>query len=198
MPPDVTHNPLDYLREVRRCLAELEKQDLSPVVEMLFRAYQANAQVYVMGNGGSASTATHMTAHLQEGWDSRGNGGLRAVCLADNISRFSALANDFAYDQVFTIQMQNLVRKSDVAILLSGSGNSSNILKAAEMARGIGAGVVTFTGFGGGKLSKLADCGVVLSSHYYGPVEDVHLTIGHLVPQMLRARIQNAQSRRVP
>ena len=180
----------EYIQNVHRCLEEVERQGLTSTVDMLYEAYVHKANVYVMGNGGSASTASHMTAHLQEGIDGQGKGGLHTVCLSDNVPRLTALANDVDYDSVFVIQMKGLLQTRDVVIVISGSGESPNVIKAAQMAKEVGAGVIAFTGFGGGKLHGLANCGVVLSCRRYGPVEDVHLTLGHLIPQLLHARIR--------
>jgi len=143
-----------------------------------------------MGNGGSASTSSHFAAHLQEGIGGEGRGGLRAICLNDNVPRMTAVANDFDYESVFVIQIRESLSASDVVIIIIGSGESPNVIKTAEMAKEVGAGIVSFTGFGGGKLHGLADCGVTLSSRQYGPIEDVHLTLGHLIPRLLQARIQ--------
>ncbi|MBM3946935.1 MAG: SIS domain-containing protein [SAR202 cluster bacterium] len=191
--PDVTRDPKAYLREVRQCLDELERLDLTPTLDLLHDAYRRGAGVYVMGNGGSASTASHMTTHLQEGWDGQGTGGLRAVCLTDNTSRLTAVANDVSYDVVFTAQLNGMVRAGDVVVLISGSGNSPNVVNAARMAKESGARVIGITGFGGGKLHAMSDCGVMLSLRRYGPVEDVHVTLAHLIPQLLRGRIQDEQ-----
>jgi D-sedoheptulose 7-phosphate isomerase len=196
--PEVTRDPHAYLREVRQCLEELERQDIARVVDVLYEAFTRGASVHVMGNGGSASTASHMTTHLQEGWDGQGTGGLRAVCLTDNISRLTAVANDVSYEAVFTTQLKGMLKRGDVVVLISGSGNSPNVVNAARMAKEAGGVVIGLTGFGGGKLHGLADCGIMFSSRHYGPVEDVHLTLAHLVPQLLRARIQDAQGTRPP
>ena len=184
----------NYLQEVHQSLEEIGRQGLTPIVDMLHRAYLDNVNVYVMGNGGSASTASHLTAHLQEGIGGQGKGGVRAVCLNDNVPRMTAVANDFGYESVFVIQMRGSLSANDVVIIISGSGESSNVIKAAEMAKEVGAGIISFTGFGGGRLHGLADCGLTLSSRQYGPVEDVHLTLGHLIPRLLQARIQEADN----
>ena len=194
---DLSRAVQEYLELVRQCLQEVEQQDLASVVQLLYQAYARGASVYVMGNGGSASTASHMTAHLQEGIDGRGTGGLRAICLSDNVPRLTALANDVAYDEVFALQLNGLLRPEDLVVLISGSGNSPNLVKAAQIAKDTGTGVIAFTGFGGGRVHHMADCGVVLSCRQYGPVEDVHLTLGHLIPQLLRRKIQDAEASRV-
>ena len=180
----------NYLQEVQQSLEEVGLQDLTPIVDLLHRAYLEKANVYLMGNGGSASTSSHFAAHLQEGIGGQGRGGLRAICLNDNVPRMTAVANDFDYESVFVIQIRESLSASDVVIIISGSGESPNVIKTAEMAKEVGSGIVAFTGFGGGKLHGLADCGVTLSSRQYGPIEDVHLTLGHLIPRLLQARIQ--------
>ncbi|MBI4233158.1 MAG: SIS domain-containing protein [Chloroflexi bacterium] len=194
---DLSRTVQDYVASVRQCLDELQPADLAAVVELLYSVYQQQGQVLLVGNGGSASTASHFATHLQEGTDGKGKAGVRAFCLSDNTSRLTAVANDVDYASVFANQAAALLQSGDALIAISGSGESANVLKAARLAREMGVKVIALAGFGGGTLSRLADCAVVLSSRRYGPVEDVHLSLAHLIPQMLRERIQDAQTSRV-
>jgi D-sedoheptulose 7-phosphate isomerase len=187
-----------YLDEVRSCLDELSEHDLRRIAEVLYKAYVRGQLVFVIGNGGSSATASHFALHLRSGLGLNGDRGMRALCLTDNAPLVTALANDVSYSSVFALQLAPLVEEGDVLIAISGSGNSANVLEAVRLAKERGATIIGLCGFGGGALARLADCAVVLSCDNYGPVEDAHLTLAHLLPQMLRERIVNGKQGSIP
>lgn len=178
-----------YVQEVHRSIEELAQQDLSSIVNTLYEAYRARRRVFILGNGGSAATATHLAVHLRVGLVQRDEGGLLAESLTDNIPTITALANDFSYEQIFSIQLAIVMNPKDVVVAISGSGNSRNILAAAALTRERQGTLIAVTGFGGGALARLADLNFVLSSTDYGPIEDIHTSFVHLVTYLLRQSI---------
>jgi D-sedoheptulose 7-phosphate isomerase len=171
----------DYVARVHAALEALPRDTMGMLGELLFRAYQNDKQVFVIGNGGSASTASHMAADLAKNTIGPNMRRFRIHSLNDNISLVTALANDIGYDHVFSEQLENSVRAGDVLIVISGSGNSKNVLNAMRYARRQSAQVVALLGFDGGAAIELADITVLVQSHDYGIVEDMHLVVNHIL-----------------
>ena len=171
-----------YGSQVREMLEQLSLEAIVAAASRLSEARRSSATVYVAGNGGSATTASHMVTDLMFG---RGlpEPGLRVIGLADNQAVITATANDVSYDEVFARQLRRLARPGDVLILISASGNSPNVVRAAEVAREMEVTIIGLTGFDGGRLAGLSDVSVHVPSppDAYGPVEDVHLIINHML-----------------
>jgi D-sedoheptulose 7-phosphate isomerase len=146
-------------------------------------------KVIFMGNGGSATTASHFARDISIGTAKEGKPRVRAISLADSIAAITSLANDIGYNSVFKEQLIGQVDKGDVVIGISASGNSPNVLEAMEYARSAGAVTVGFIGFGGGKLKELSDKSIVLSSRDCGQVEDSHLVLDHIFTCLVKERI---------
>jgi len=170
-----------YLEQLRVGIDGLPHEQLNRLGEILLRAYRNDKQVFVMGNGGSSSTASHMAADLAKNTIGPNMRRFRIMSLSDNASIVTALANDLGYENVFAEQLTSLVRAGDVLIAVSASGNSPNILKAMRYARSRSAEVVALLGFGGGDAVALADLAIVVPSRDYGVVEDIHLVINHIL-----------------
>ena len=184
-----------YLSRIRAAIDGVDLAAVAEAAQRLREARQANSLVLVAGNGGSASTASHMATDLGVG-SHKGGVGLRAICLSDNASVLTATANDVSFNRVFAEQIELLANAGDVVILISASGNSPNILDAVESAQKVGASVIALTGFDGGRLRELAaNCvHVPTAKGDYGPVEDVHLMINHMLTEMIRqAPIRRAE-----
>ncbi len=173
-----------YIRRVEAGMVALSTGELARLIEELLSAKAEQRTVFIFGNGGSSSTASHMASDL-----SKGVGGfprVRAISLTDNVPVLTAWANDVAYDQVFTEQLRTLARPRDLAIAITGSGNSPNVVNGVVAAKELGMFVVGLLGFGGGKVASLVDLPIVVASNEYGPVEDIHLIINHLVTTVMR------------
>ncbi len=170
-----------YLNEVRQCLDEIRLDEVEKIVEMIHAAYLNERNVFILGNGGSASTASHFATDLGNGTAVDGRKRFRAVSLVDNIALISAIGNDLGFERIFTEQLRPALEKEDLVIIISGSGNSPNLVHAASYARSIGARVIGILGFGGGKILSLSDAAVTLQSRHYGHVESVHLVVEHLI-----------------
>lgn len=182
-----------YLARLGTALAALDPRAVSAAAALLVDTYERNRTVFVCGNGGSASTASHVAADLGKNTVTTGRPRLRVMSLNDNGALLSALANDLGYERVFVEQMENLLQPDDLLIAISAGGNSPNILRAAEFARTHGAPVLGLVGFDGGRLHDLATVSVRVNATDYGPVEDAHLAIGHMLTEALRLRITNGR-----
>ena len=178
-----------YFKKVRSCLDEIAPADIRGIVDIIINAYQHNRCVFIMGNGGSAATASHFARDLSIGTAVPGKRRLRAVSLTDNVVAITALANDLDYQAIFSEQLMGHLEKGDVVIGISASGNSPNVLKGIEYARDQGAVTVGLVGFGGGKLKGMVQKALVLSSKEYGPVEDIHLMLDHIISSLVKERI---------
>ena len=177
---------VSYLDTMRKLLDELSVQSVETVMEVFEEAYHNDRTIYVCGNGGSASTAGHWVCDFAKGTISPGARRLRMIGLGDNQATLTAYANDVSYDQVFAEPVRTFVRAKDVVVLMTASGNSPNILEAAKAAREVGAITVGLIGFGGGKLAGLVDCQITVGCREYGPVEDLHLVLDHIISLYMR------------
>ena len=176
----------EYIDEVKNALDTLDIDKIELAVKMILKAYNKGSRVFILGNGGSASTASHMACDLGKGTLSRlydaKEKRLRVISLSDNTATLTAYANDLSFDHVFVQQLRNLVEKKDLVIVLSGSGNSKNLIKTVKYARDNGANTIGILGFKtGGKLADLVDCAIIVQSNHYGPIEDIHLVLNHLL-----------------
>lgn len=176
-----------YIRDVQETLRAIPREALWNVIQVLHDARLRGQQVFVMGNGGSAATASHFACDLGKGAQVNGCPAFRVIPLTDNMAMFSAYANDEGYESVFVRQLEGLMNPGDVVIGISGSGNSRNVLHAIELARDRGAKTVGFVGFDGGKLLPMVDYGVHVGQNCMEQVEDVHVVLAHLVATVLRS-----------
>jgi D-sedoheptulose 7-phosphate isomerase len=171
----------DYLTRLKSAVDGLDRAKLEELTALLLGAYRNDRQVFTVGNGGSASLASHMAADLAKNTIGPNMKRFRIMSLNDNASIVTALANDLGYDKIFSEQLTNLIRAGDVLIVVSASGNSPNVLNAIRYAQAQSATVVGLLGFDGGEAAKLADVSIVVDSRSYGIVEDVHLVINHIL-----------------
>ncbi|TMM27841.1 MAG: SIS domain-containing protein [Actinobacteria bacterium] len=183
-----------YLEQLRATIDTLPRDRLAEMGEMLFRAYRNEKQVFTVGNGGSASTASHMAADLGKNTIGPNMRRFRILSLNDNAAIVTALANDIGYEHIFSEQLVNLIQPGDLLVAISGSGNSPNVVRAMTYAREQCAEVVAVLGFDGGLAAGLADLAVIVPIDHYGIVEDVHLIINHILVDYFKARLAEEQS----
>jgi len=182
-----------YLEEVRGHLRAISPAAVARAGELLLRAYQDGAQVLVAGNGGSASTASHLACDLGKtvlGTEPTSRTSrFRVVSLADNVALLTAWANDVSYDAVFAEQVKSLGRPGDILVVVTASGNSRNIIKAVEAARERRVATIGLLGFDGGSVREMLDEHIVVTCHDYGHVESAHLVICHLLTEWFKRHI---------
>jgi len=142
----------------------------------------------VMGNGGSAATASHIATDWSKTAERIGKPLIRCMSLNDNTAFMTAIGNDLGYAELFSRQLQNLLNRGDLVVIISGSGNSPNVIKAAEYARKTGAKTIAMTGFTGGKLRQMADICLHVDSDQYGVIEDMHMAAGSILAFYLKQR----------
>jgi D-sedoheptulose 7-phosphate isomerase len=156
-------------------------EKIDRVVHVLHQARLRGSQVFIMGNGGSASTSTHFVCDLAKNTAYPELPGFRVIGLADNMAIFSALSNDNGYENVFVDQLRNLVRPQDVVIGISASGNSENVLRAIDLANLSEAVTIGLTGYNGGKLGRIVQLEIRVPSNDIQHVEDIHLSLEHMI-----------------
>ena len=182
----------EYVANLKRTLDKMPWDRLEQVVDVLDAARLAGHQVFIFGNGGSASTASHMACDLGKNTVMPGTPRLRTLSLNDNMALFSALGNDYGYENVFVEQLHNLVDAGDVVIAISASGNSSNVLKAVALATERGATTVGICGYAGGKLAKIVNYAIVAENDCIEQVEDIHVILEHMITSAMRQRMRAA------
>jgi D-sedoheptulose 7-phosphate isomerase len=186
-----------YLAGVQQTLDLLPQDSIRAAIETLHAARLAKRTVFIMGNGGSASTASHFVCDLAKNTRAPGQPDFRVLGLADNMAIFSAYGNDEGYHNVFARQLATFVEAGDVVIAISTSGNSPNVLEAVGVAREAGAYTIGLTGFDGGTLASLVDLELHVPSSRIEQVEDIHLILEHLICSILREMAEQDESQYV-
>jgi len=176
----------DYVDGLTVVLGRLPIEKIQRIEDVLLQAWHEDRQIFTMGNGGSASTASHVACDLAKNTAAPGVRRMRALSLNDNMAHFSAHANDDGYHNVFAEQLRNFANAGDIVLLISTSGNSPNILEAARYAREIGVFAIGWTGYEGGQLAALVDLCLVVPSDSIEQIEDVHLVLGHMITAAVR------------
>lgn len=174
-------NITDYLGLLQQAIADLPVDAIQDVVDTLKKAHAEGRQVFLLGNGGSASTASHIACDFQKGIKQTSGKRFRATAVTDNVAVMTAWANDTDYENIFSEQLDSLLDNGDVVLAISGSGNSPNVIKAVEKAKEMGAITIGWSGFEGGKLARVVDKPIVVKSDNMQRIEDVHMILGHLV-----------------
>lgn len=175
-----------YLQQVDAALRAIDARAVEDVIDELRDARARDATVFLFGNGGSAATASHFASDLAKGTARPGCQRFRVVALTDNVPLLTAWANDTDYGNVFVGQLEPLIRPGDLAIGISGSGSSQNVLRAAALARQRGARVIGLIGFDGGQLKALCDRAIVVPATRIEQVEDAHLVLEHAICTAIR------------
>jgi D-sedoheptulose 7-phosphate isomerase len=159
------------------------------IVDVLKNSVKSGQKIFVAGNGGSAAIAMHYVCDLSKGankdWSNNPD-RYKAICLSNNVGYMTAVSNDESYEEVFKQQLINLASKGDILMLISSSGNSPNIVKAAEFAKENGLTVIGVSGFQGGKLKELSDYSAHINLNSYELCEDIHSVFGHFLASYLR------------
>jgi D-sedoheptulose 7-phosphate isomerase len=187
MSPDPRAFSLSYLKYLTHIIESLDTQEIAKVIEILKEAHDHDRYIFFIGNGGSAATASHFAVDLGKGTKVHGVKPFKALSLTDNVAYMTAQSNDEGYDSVFVGQLENFMKPGDVVIGITASGNSPNLVEAFQYAREQGAKTVGILGFDGGKLQHLSDASIIVRTPKgeYGPVEDLHMVMDHLITNYL-------------
>jgi D-sedoheptulose 7-phosphate isomerase len=184
-----------YVQRLQQELARIDAADLQRWADVLYAAWERDRFVYIFGNGGSGTTATHMSEDLgkstlrPEDLRDESKKRLKVMSLTDNLGWIMAVGNDMAYDQIFVQQLMNYGSPGDLVIAISGSGNSPNVLNAVDWANRHGLITFGLTGYNGGKLKQLQQDGLHVALDDMGMVESLHLCLFHWVLNDVYARI---------
>jgi len=171
----------EYLDLVGKAIAALPEDKIQDMVDTLKAAHAEGRQVFLLGNGGSAATASHVAEDLQKGVKEYTGKRFKVMALTDSTPLICAWANDSGYDCIFAEQLDTFLEPGDIVIAISGSGNSPNVIKAVEKANAMGAITIGWSGFAGGKLAQIAQKSIVVPSDNMQRIEDAHLVLGHLL-----------------
>jgi D-sedoheptulose 7-phosphate isomerase len=177
-----------YYERFAKALLDFDKQPLAAVLSVLDQVTAKGGTIWCAGNGGSAAIADHTVCDSSKGTHVDGTPPLRSISLSSNGAMITALANDFAYDRVFSEQLKYYLQPNDAVLLVSSSGNSPNVVKACEYANERGVPTIAFVGFKGGKLKELAKHVVWIQVDNYGIVEDSHQSLIHVLTQYIRSK----------
>lgn len=186
-PSEFSRSYCEYLGEV---LKKLDYTAIGKFIDLLLRARAEGQQIFFIGNGGSAATSSHFSNDIQIGTRAT-NPPFKAISLTDNVAILTAIGNDDGYENIFKLQLEKLMNDGDVVVAISASGNSPSIITAVEYAKNRQSTIVGLTGFDGGKLKPLSDINIHVETKKgeYGPVEDVHMVIDHLVGSFLLRQV---------
>lgn len=171
----------NYINDIRALCDVLDVERLNAVCELMLEQYKCGKKIFVAGNGGSAGTSNHFCCDFGKNAVKGEVHRPKIISLSSNIEVLTALGNDFCYAEVFSQQLKNLMDDGDTVMLISASGNSPNVISAAEYAKSRGGKVIAFTGFDGGKLKELSDINVNIRSNSYEQIEDLHMMLTHII-----------------
>jgi len=180
-----------YLSELSDLLGAFDLMQFDRVLSSILDAYTAEQAIFIMGNGGSGSTASHFACDINKGCGIDLEKKFKVLCLNDNLPTLLALANDVGYEVVFEEQLKNFFRPGDLVIGISGSGNSENVLRAIRYAKLHGGKTVGLAGFSGGALSELVDIPFVARIDDMQKVEDIHMIVVHMLMQAVHRSVHS-------
>jgi len=183
-----------YFETMAQLFASLDHAAIDEYAQLLFRTWQDRRRVFVFGNGGSALTASHHICDYIKTAAVENKRRLQAFSLVDNAGLTTAIGNDIDYEHTLSYPLESYAEPGDVAVAISCSGNSPNVVKACQWAKQNKLTVVALTGFQGGKIGPTADIHINIPSDNFGIIEDLHLSIGHVVTQTLYALVSKTEA----
>lgn len=174
-----------YFDTLKRTLDSVDRGEVSEFIQALLAARDSGKQILVVGNGGSAATASHMVCDFNKGLVADGKPRFKFICLNDNMATLMAYANDVSYDDVFVEPLKNFMQPGDLVIGISGSGNSTNVVKAIEWANNNGGKTFSLVGYSGGKLKQVSQQSIHVNIENMQVVEDIHIILNHAIMQII-------------
>ncbi len=173
--------PVHYKADLLNAIDTIDLDKVGQAIDILIQARNENRRIFVCGNGGSASTASHFVCDMLKGASFKRDKRFRIMALTDSLPTITAYANDVTYDCVFVEQLKNFAEPGDVVMAISGSGNSPNVLHAIEYANSIGCRTIALSGRDGGKLGLMAELNLQACHPHMGRIEDVHMIVTHMI-----------------
>lgn len=176
----------EYLEKLKKTIDTLKREEINNLINLLIKARDEGRMIYIMGNGGSAATASHFCCDFNKGASYGYDKRFKFICLNDNMATISAYSNDVNYDEALVEQLKNFLKPGDLVIGISGSGNSINVVKAIEYANQRGAVTVCLVGYSGGKLKEIASHSVHVNINDMQISEDLHMILCHLLLRVIK------------
>lgn len=176
---------VSYISDLQKVLSSLDTAKVDQAIEWFRGTRDGGGTIYLCGNGGSASSVSHITCDILKGASYQRDKKYRVVALTDNLATITAYANDVGYSEVFVEQLKNFATPKDLVVAVSGSGNSPNVVKALEYARTVPCRTIAFTGRDGGKLAPLGDLNLHVAEQHMGRIEDAHMMMLHTIAYAL-------------
>ena len=173
--------PAEYKTELLKALDTIDLALVNQAIELFKDARSNGRHIFVCGNGGSASTASHFACDMVKGASYNRGQRFRIMALTDQLATITAYANDLSYDSVFVEQLRNFAQPGDLVMGISGSGNSPNVIRALEYANSIGCRTIALTGRDGGKLAPMAQLSIQVLAPHMGRIEDAHMMVCHMI-----------------
>lgn len=171
----------EYIALEQEVLGALDMDAINDAMNLLMQAYEGEKRIYIFGNGGSSTTASHYQNDFNKGISEYAAKKFHFNCLNDNIATVMAVANDIGFEEVFRFQLRGRLKEGDLVIAISGSGNSENVIRAVKYAKEQGNKVIGMTGYDGGRLKKLADIALHVDVNSMQVTEDVHMIFDHMM-----------------
>lgn len=184
------NNIENYFDDLSKVINELCIKEINVVIEKLIEVYNRGGSIYIFGNGGSASTASHFVNDFNKGLCRELPKKFRLYCLNDNISSVLAIANDISFEDIYKEQLKNFLKPEDLVIAISGSGNSNNIVTAIKYANSLGVETIGLVGYDGGIIKKIAKYYIHVPVKDMQKVEDIHLILNHLITSSLQQYLE--------
>jgi D-sedoheptulose 7-phosphate isomerase len=173
--------PTEYKRSLLEAIERIDLASVDRAIEWFRVARDLGRRIFVCGNGGSASTASHFVCDMVKGASQCGNARFRIQALTDSVPTLTAYSNDIGYEVVFVEQLRNFAEPGDLFMAISGSGNSPNVVRAMEYANSAGCRTIALTGRNGGKLGPLAQLNIQIEAPHMGRIEDAHMIVCHMI-----------------
>lgn len=180
----------NYLLGLKKNIDSLPLGKIDEVIDLMLKAYDGNRQIFIFGNGGSASTASHFACDINKGVSLGLEKRFKVICLNDNLPIMLAYGNDISYEDIFIEQLKNFLGPNDIVVGFSGSGNSKNVIKAIQYANENNADSIAFTGLDGGELVKIAKTSIVVPTDNMQRTEDLHLVLTHIIMQVISEKLR--------
>ena len=176
---EIKQQILDYINEEINVLSLIDKNQILKIMKEIISCKDRGNFIYICGNGGSAATASHYCCDFNKGVSGNDQSNTNFICLSDNVATITAIANDISYDEIFSYQLKNRLKEGDLLFVISGSGNSKNIVNAMKVAKEKGNKIIGLCGYDGGKVKEMSDTCLHVNINNMQIVEDVHMILDH-------------------